>query len=72
MVSLVDIVDLVDLVDLVDVINIDFMHPHGPRKHHLIGIIVGIHVMFLRKTLFKRSQLLLHLLGDPAFAKLQQ
>ena len=38
----------------------------------LISISVVIHVMFLLKTLFKRHQLLLHLLGDPAFAKRQQ
>ena len=38
----------------------------------LISIIVVIHVIFLQKTLFKRYQLMLHLLGDPAFDKLQQ
>ena len=37
-----------------------------------LSVNVVIHAMFLRKTLFKRYQLLLHLLGDPAFAKLQQ
>ena len=38
----------------------------------LISVIVVIHVMFFRETLFKSYQLVLHLLGDFAFAKLQQ
>ena len=52
-----------NLVDIAteDIITTDFIHPHGPRK----TINVVIHVMFLWKTLFKRYQLLLHLLGEP-------
>ena len=42
------------------------------HEKHLVSISVVIHVMFLWKTLFKRYELLLHLLGNPAFAKLQQ
>ena len=45
------------------------MKGHG---RPLISINVVIHAMLLWKALFKRYQLLLHLLGDPAFAKLQK
>ena len=40
------------------------------NERALISINEVIHVMFLRKTLFKRYQLLLHQRVDPAFAKL--
>ena len=63
MVSLVDIaagdIIITDAIILMD------------QKLPLISLIVMIHVMLLWKT-FKRYQPLLHLLVDPAFAKLQQ
>ena len=53
MISLVYTVDLVDLVDLVDVIDIDFMHPHGPWKHHLIASMWGFMLCSCEKLYLK-------------------